>query len=531
MKTGQALLFLNQKRKPVWGIADLHAHPASHRAFGYQNEVETGLFWGNPGLHHLDKAEASLPACASDKHSGFTTDVVKHETRKAVINGAHQGTNWPHTSSGFPEYGNWPAARSPTHQQMHISWIHRAWRAGLRLMVASVTDNQVISMLWHRHHSAPPPDVDPFFDYDSARRQLEFIQEVGRANADWMEVVTTSAQAQHAIRNGKLAVVLAVELDQLSIEHLLSLVQSHNVRLVTPIHLVNNYYGGAAVYDELFNTANHFLTGQFFQVQEDERIQFRFNSQPQFLRYVSGDIFSGGDLIKWGAMEPTTWHSPIYNTPDDIHGHRNALGLNSREWLEQLMDAGLLIDIAHMSEACMEDTIQVAEERGYPLINTHTGLRENTGAPAESERHLTVGHAQRIANLGGVMGFGTGANNANTPIGAWQQGYIEMLEVAGNAPVALGTDMNGLDIQLDRSEIIIPDNFTIPGNEKETFSTLTLGQKTFDFSRDGLAHYGMLPEFLYAVSETDSTGQAISALYASAEVFLNTWRQVERRGR
>ena len=537
-------LLLNRKKsedqdRAMFGVADLHTHPAAHLGFGASNDGTGGLFWGKPGHAHTDaNLSQDLPPCSPDKHSGFTMDVVEDEMRTAIMSELHKKTDWAHTADGWPTFSTWPAARSPSHQQMHITWIHRAWRAGLRLMVASAVDNQVLSMMWHRYALAPAPSVDSSFDYNSAKKQLDFIRDLVDANPKWMKIVLTSADAVQAIQENLLAVVLGVEMDQLTITDILNLVRDEGVRFVTPVHLVNNSFGGSAVYDEMFNTANEYLTQEYFDVVEDVGVNFRFNPVPEYLRWVSGNIFDGGDMIGHGAMAPTDASSVIYNY--GVSGHRNKKGLDFDN-LRKLMAEGLLIDVAHMSEICMGEAIGLAEQYEYPLFNSHTGIRpvsdeeKERGGPATSERVLRRDHAVRLTRLGGMIGLGTAYNGQRDPIERWFNEYKDLLSLTGGWPVALGSDANGLSMQLANSEVDYGYPFSIPNENlgfdqcPESFEALVLGLGTdSDFQAEGLAHYGMLPEFLHALATLDRNGPSVQKIFSSAQATVSTWGRVEQ---
>lgn len=530
------ILFMNQtcKKNQLWGFADLHTHPATHFAYGASSNGTGGLFWGVPGWSHTTlNLAADLPACANDKHSGFDADLIRHRTRLEVLGKLHEKTNWPHLPEGWPSFSTWPAARSPSHQQMHVSWIHRAYRAGLRVMVASAVDNQVLSILWHRSYGASSPTIDTSFDYLSATRQLNFLHGFVNANSSWMTIVKSPIEAYQAIKQDKLAVILGLEMDQLTANQILALVRDYHVRLVTPVHTVDNNIGGAAVYDDLFNSANHFLNGYFFSVEDDPRFRFRLTMFPEYLKYISNDPFGGGDLVKWGALEPTTTENMTY-PPDPLNGHRNRIGLRSPSSLRQLMAAGLLIDIAHMSDSCTDAVIGLAEAYNYPVMDSHTGLRPASDK-ADDERQLSRDHASRIAVLGGMLGLGTGHQTSVKPIETWLTQYNDALDVVTGQPVALGSDMNGLAEQLSMSEVNIYYPFTIPNDHiqarrpQEIFQRLHAGTGAFDFPTRGLAHYGMLPEFICAIGRLDSeqNGEAMRSFYSSAHAVVRMWELVE----
>ena len=55
----------------------------------------------------------------------------------------------------------------------------------------------------------------------------------------------------------------------------------------------------------------------------------------------------------------------------------------------------------------------------------------------------------------------------------------------------------------------------------------TSGSRTFDLRNDGLAHYGMLPDFLQAVSQTTQGDRVVRELFNGAEQVLQLWEKVE----
>ena len=537
----------------VWGFADLHAHPASHLGFGARGfgaepgPEKFGIFWGKPGLSaDSTNIEADLPPCNAlhtypDDHGGNLIPQVMEGTRATVLDTITAITGEPHRHNGAPAFNDWPHARSLLHQQMHITWIKRAHQGGLRLLIASVTDNEVLSMLWHRYHSARQPAHDPNYDYQSARKQLGFIREMVAANADWMVIVTTPAQARQAIGQNRLAVILSLELDKLTVEQMVALKDEFGVCHVTPIHLVDNSFGGVAVYNDAFNTSNHYLNGRFFQVEGEPSTRFKL-SRPQYLYYQGFNLFE-----PYGAMLPTPISDADYHAlgyPTD-QGHVNVAGIDFGR-LHMLMAHGFIIDLAHMSEHSQEQTLRMVEQFRYPVMNSHTGLRRaDDGSVQGSEREMPRQYAQRIAALHGVIGLGTSREDAvigDDPVSTWVGHYLDTLEAMGGRGVALGTDMNGFAPQIPFARSNMPIRYPIdigirlaPPESRGTMVALDrhqLGVKTYDFSRDGIAHYGMLPDFLQAVhtqlaaSGRDADG-LLRYMFSTAEDTIAMWERVE----
>jgi len=411
------------------GFADIHVHPATHFAFGRNGEDE-GLFWGKPGMSLADAQNTiadDLKPCAATFDSGVVGsishglgpdfDPMRHEAHQMLVQGLDSTAGFSHGPNGAPGYESWPHARSLLHEQMHVTMLRRAWEGGLRLIVAAAVDAQLLTRLWQNGFNVGNtgvPHVDPAFDVESAKRQLSWIKEFVNANSTWMEIVKTSDDARRAIQAGKLAVVLGVEMDSLTADQILELVRTHEVRSAIPIHLANNpAFGGSAIYGDLFNTSTQYLTGKFYHVVGDPLISGRLS--PDTARLVA----PGGLEGFINAKIPQSLHRDEYCRlgyeccPDLPHmpcvertlGHKNAdgLGASGQTELQRLMKAGVIVDVVHMSEASTEDALRLAERLNYPVMNSHSGLRDEHKC-AENERSMRFDHARRMARLGGVFG-------------------------------------------------------------------------------------------------------------------------------
>lgn len=423
----------------LFGWADLHAHPASHLAFGATNGND-GIFLGKPGgKWTAPNIYNDLPRC-NYIHGGTTFDVIKHETHKALMGALDEVGGYPHVTADFgdnnfgqPSFEHWPHSRSITHQQMYITQIRRAYEGGQRLMVASVTDNEFLSAMWTKvgynafGNGVPERDLD--FGLDSAKIQLKAIREQVAKNSDWMEIALTAAQARQIVASNKMAVILGVEMDTLGLDDLEELVDHEGVRQVIPIHLTNNAFGGAAVYSDAFNAVNNFLfsgrngghleNNGFMKVDYDPMVTFKLG-RPRYPRP------EGNNLVKGGAIHLDLLPLEIYKLlgydKDTDDGHINEQGLakdpsanpfvpwmtldTGVQMVKKLAKAGVLIDVSHMGTKSTRDTLDLVEKWSYPVMSSHTDIRPAEGQ-AESERALERSQAKRIGKLGGVIGLGT----------------------------------------------------------------------------------------------------------------------------
>ena len=102
-----------------------------------------------------------------------------------------------------------------------------------------------------------------------------------------MMLAATAAEARTAIQANKLAVILGVEMDSLGPDQVLALADEYGVRVVTPIHLADGPFGGAAVYSDAFNSLNRYLNnycfGQLSRIIADDHLKFHLG-KPQVLK-------------------------------------------------------------------------------------------------------------------------------------------------------------------------------------------------------------------------------------------------------
>jgi membrane dipeptidase len=157
------------------------------------------------------------------------------------------------------------------------------------------------------------------------------------------------------------------------------------------------------------------------------------------------------DLDVGGAAWGQAW--------DVFLGTRKATGNNpqgltplGRRVVERLMDLGVLIDLAHASDALSNDVLDLAEARGVPVIASHSGAR----ALQDKERNVSDALARRLAKNGGVMGVslfemqvgkvpdaakwpGFQPDTCDDVVAHW----AHFARVAGPEAVALGSDFNG----------------------------------------------------------------------------------------
>jgi microsomal dipeptidase-like Zn-dependent dipeptidase len=277
------------------------------------------------------------------------------------------------------------------------------------------------------------PTVDVTDDWAVIRAHVRAMRQLAQLNHDWMEIAYSPADARNIIRANKLAVVLGVEVprlgdDEVSVEEQVRELEDLGVRQVVPIHALDNRLGGAAIINDLYNGGTDLvnrpdrdwvetLSGildwtqrprqSFFDVTTDasptidagpdgeaaeptERVALRLNNPP---RGVLSDVFPMPGRLTYqipilgypfGDLHTLVAVNPLFvneEGPYDglVGGQRNTRRLTGRgaEFIEHLMKRGMLVDLAHMSDATLADVYGVVGNKcnAYPLMISHTHFR------------------------------------------------------------------------------------------------------------------------------------------------------------
>jgi microsomal dipeptidase-like Zn-dependent dipeptidase len=108
-----------------------------------------------------------------------------------------------------------------------------------------------------------------------------------------------------------------------------------------------------------------------------------------------------------------------------------------REVVQRMEASRLLVDVAHASEATIDDVLAMASR---PIVASHTGIR---GA-CDNARNLTDGQARGIARTGGVIGIGFWPTACGgDDVASIARSIVYAVNVAGVEHVGLGSDFDG----------------------------------------------------------------------------------------
>jgi hypothetical protein len=507
------------------GFVDLHTHPMANLGFGGKllyGGLDGGpnggsLLPADPSCNHNVRATSIAQALGHDKstHGGWGVDnTCGNDARSNIIHLFQQLLNAndpPDDASGFPDFPDWPTWNDLTHQKMWVDSINRAYLGGLRVMVALATSNKTLGDVV----GDSPTDDKTLGDLQIA----EIKSFVGR-HQDFMEIAYESADVERIVRANRLAVVLGVELDNIGnmntvqplttdvVSAEIARLYNEGVRYIFPIHVIDNPFGGTAAYEDLFNISNFQETGHFWALgcaPPTDRITYQFSSASAMLAFLT-----------------TTFNLSYPPMPSGCSGMVNTAPLTDlgKFALREMMRRGMLIDIDHMSEAVASAALDIAEQvpgGGYPFNSGHNGTRCFVPSLC-TERSLTWAQYRRIGNLHGMAGVGSGDLDAYQ----WVQMYSAVVQAMGNNAIAgFGTDTNGFAPGMPPrpASSVVYD---------ASFPKSSLGNKQWDYNSDGVAHYGMLADFLKDARTAPGGAELIdNNLMHGADYFLQTWRKSE----
>lgn len=214
------------------GYVLTHEHPTNPMAFGGNY-----AFTGKKGNYKNGVMEKGYTAeCGGCKAAGNCDHgEVKGSFTAAV--GALGGDMGDHKSHMGPLHD------SNSHARYSTEWIKAAAQdsgdAKLKLMVAFAVESEAMcEQLYYANKGNGGPGGDGYAcshgdTVKSMDRQIDALKDWAKANASWMEIAYSAADARRIINAGKLAIVLGVESDYAF---------GAEDRTFDPVNRLNHYY-------------------------------------------------------------------------------------------------------------------------------------------------------------------------------------------------------------------------------------------------------------------------------------------------
>ncbi|MCU1537195.1 MAG: hypothetical protein JWP82_1546 [Humibacillus sp.] len=490
-----------QKDGTVRGYIDAHTHLMSDVGFG--GNIVCGATFSPNGIadalrdcdYHYPTGQGALLENVTNKEGGGPFDA--------------------HDPVGWPTFKDWPKWSSLTHQQMYYKWVERAWRGGLRVMVADAVNNSVLCSLPTQTNRYSCDDMDTVRRQIAETKKLEaFIDEqYGGPGRGWFRIAYSADEARRYIEQGRLAVVLGVEVSNpfgcrivfgipgctpAQIDAGLTELHSLGVRSMFLCHKFDNALCGvrfdSGSQGAIVNLGNVLNTGQWWQVETCRTALHDNTVAPVVLPGILADLVPAG-------LQP-----PVY--PPGPHCNPHGLTSLGEYALTGLMRRGMVVEVDHMSAKAAARTLDILETANYPgVVSSHSWM----------DPQLT----ERLYRLGGfVTQYG---HDADTFVASMHTD--EALRARYNVGYGFGMDMNGFGgTPAPRAGSAVPYPFTTLGGS--TASRQVTGERTFDYNVDGVAEYGLIPDWIEDMRRLGGS-KVVDELARGSESYLRTARAAQ----
>ena len=488
----------------VLGTVEGHAHLTAFEFLG--GDFHCGQPWSPYG------APYALPAsCAADEQgtNGQVEDFLDWG-----------GQPRPSDMHGWPTFVDWPSPTTLSEEGDYYTGVERAWKAGLRLMVTNLVDNEALcSLMTTKHNPCNDMAAVQIQSRDLYALQNYIDAQSGGPGKGWFRIVTDPFQARRVINGGKLAVIEGVEVSRLfgcgenngvpqcdaaQIDAGLKEVHELGVRTFFPVHEFDNAFGGTKMIAGdtglLINAGNRLETGSFWTLQpcpaqDQDAEQLSAPGSDPIAQLVNGPLSS----MLNGSPLPVYGSGPQCNT-------RGLTDLGAY-LIHQMIKQHQIIQLDHMDSKTATGALAI------PRAEHYSGV---VSAHCCSSPQLFQG----IYATGGFITPPVEPTQAFT--GTWKADKA-LRNPQYRYGFGWGSDENGLAEQPGPQGTQISYPFK-SYDGRVTFTREQWGQRKFDFNTDGLANYGMYADWLRQLQLTG--GPALMAdMFQGAESYLEMWER------
>jgi microsomal dipeptidase-like Zn-dependent dipeptidase len=253
-------------------------------------------------------------------------------------------------ASGYPFFGSF-------NDPLHAS----SWSSRLKTRVNAEALNQsdvkiaVVALYSH------PLFFKSLFggQKESIRAQIREAKSFVASHPNWV-LAKSPSEARAALSEGRRVMILSLEGASGVLEtdaDIHEFVDAEGIRIVTPLHFIDDWIGGACLMPWPVILVNPFAA---------------------FTSFVRSDHDDLGVLI-----------------------NDSGLTIKGKSFISKLIEHGVWIDFSHASDASIRQMLPLLKEQGQPLLYTHTILR----SAYRSERGITDAMIREVASSGGVLGL------------------------------------------------------------------------------------------------------------------------------
>ena len=487
----------------VGGFVEGHMHWMTYEYIG--GNFHCGRPWHPYGITH------ALPDCESvegPQGAGAPVQNFLNFGNPAAL----------HDTRGYPYLTEWGAGNL-TYEGTYWRWIERAWMSGLRVMVMGINENRILCELQANRKT----NCD---EMDTVRRGIKAMRELqryvdaqaGGPGKGFFQIVTDPYQARRVINEGKMAVVLEIEIsepfgcrgwetpscDQAQVDRQLDEMYRLGVRSSLLLNKFDNpltgvRFDGGPV-GVVINAGNRQSAGSFWSARTCTG-PLTDNTIETFVPEANSPITQ--ILAFMGVPSGTL---PTY--PPAPHCNTRGLTTLGKHLVRRMMDNRMIVNPDHMSQAAVDDTLTLLESRGYSGVISPHGW-------------MDPGNWPRLWKLGG-MAF-PGHTEADGYVKEWKQYRPERTPYPFGW--GYGADLGGLSQQPRKTEGGISYPFK-SYDGKVTFQRQRTGERTFDYAKEGVAHYGLYAEWFEDLRRIGG-GAIAKDMWNGAEAYLQMWERAE----
>lgn len=434
-----------------------------------------------------------------------------------------------HDHVGWPTFKDWPHHQSLTHEQSYYRWLERAWMGGTRLYVNLMVENRVLCEIY-------PFKKNSCNEMNSVLLQIKRIYEfqdyvdaqAGGPGKGFFRIVTDPFEAREVINDGKMAVVLGMEVSEpfgcklvnefpacgkRQIDGWIERLHDLGLRQFEITNKFDNALTGVTGDNGTFGTAvnvgNFYATGRFWDLEHcDEPVNHDHTPTSVTVPHNDDLVIANGllALLPPGAL-------PVY--PDPPWCNSRGLSPLGEHAIRGLMQKGMIFDPDHMSVRGRNQAMDLVESERYPgLISSHSWSTPNA--------------LPRIYRLGGVIAPSAGSSESF--VHEWEHLRDFYAESRSDQyfGVGYGADQNGFASQGGpREGAPNPVRYPFEGlDDAVTFDRQRSGARVFDINVDGVAHYGLYPDWIEDLRMIAGE-RIVDDLGRGAEAYLQMWERTE----
>lgn len=476
--------------EPVRGFIDAHSHLNSNVGFG------GGLICGQPFAEGGAKeALGNCPISIVEVPNvlvhlfGADRDLIERlmDSVKSV------------DPKGYPTFRGWPGVRMYAHQSAYYTWLERSWRAGQRIVVNQLVSNgAVCGALRLVGANSSDANCDEMAALRLQRKAALDMEEYidglyGGSGKGFLRVTETPEEAREVIQQGKLAIVTAVETSEP-----FGCKQVRDVAQCTKADIVK----GLDEFKDM-GVSSLYLCHKF----DNALCGVRFDKGTSGVAVEKAQEVS--TLTSW-ETEPCDGPAADYPIHGDTVKRCNRRGLTDlgEFTVREMIKRGMSIEIDHMSAKAAAHTLEILEKEQYPgVVSSHSVMDESFEEP--------------LTRLGGFkVGY---PGPVQEHVEEWRRGKEDRRR-AGNSGYGLGVDANGLGTRTEAGygERPIKYPFIAPDGKTRVYEQKS-GERKFNINKDGLAHSGMVPDYIEQVRVNGGGSEYVAEVMNGAEEYLQFW--------